>query len=184
MSFLRSRRALAVLIAAGSLPLAACGSSSPSSSGGTDASASSAYGKSLQFASCMRSHGVPNFPDPKANGAGVLKVQSTGGNTEVNGVSVNGPAFQGAMQACKSDLPNGGKPQPLSESRRNAMLAFSACMRRHGLPNFPDPTFNDGQAGLIFRRSSGIDPNSPAFQAAQKACASDLTRGALPGSPG
>jgi hypothetical protein len=181
MSLLTSRRALAVLIA-GSLPLAACGSSSSSSSAGTsgtNAAATTGYSKSLEFASCMRSHGVPNFPDPKLSDAGVLKVQSLGGNTQVNGVTVNGPAFQSAMQACKSDLPNGGKPQPLSESRRNAMLAFSQCMRRHGLPNFPDPTFNGGTAGLLIHAGSGINPQSPAFQAAQKACGSDLTKAGL-----
>jgi len=186
MSLLTSRRALAVLIA-GSLPLAACGSSSSSSSsassGGSGSAASTGYSKSLEFASCMRSHGVPNFPDPTTNSSGVLKVQAINGNTHVNGVSVNGPAFQSAMQACKSYLPNGGTPQPLSESRRNAMLAFSACMRKHGLPNFPDPTFNGAQAGLIFHGSSGLDPNSPAFQAAQKACSPDVAKGGLPGPP-
>jgi hypothetical protein len=40
-------------------------------------------------------------------------------------------------------------------------------MRKHGLPNFPDPIFSHGNNG-----QRGFDPNSSQFQAAQKACAS------------
>jgi hypothetical protein len=40
-------------------------------------------------------------------------------------------------------------------------------MRSHGMPSFPDPTFVNGNIG-----QRGIDPNSPQFQIAQKACAS------------
>jgi hypothetical protein len=43
--------------------------------------------------------------------------------------------------------------------------AYSACMRNHGVGNFPDP---EGQ--LI--KTRGIDKNSPTFQAAARACRS------------
>ena len=172
MPSLTSRRATAALIAA-ALPLAACGSSGSNGSG-TNAAATSNNSKGLEFASCMRSHGVLNFPDPKTNGRGGMLIQSTPGSTKVNGVSVNGPAFQSAMQACHSKLPNGGKPQQLSASRRSQMLQFSKCMRAHGISGFPDPTFGGGGAQLQLSKSSGIDPNSPAFQAAQKACGAPL----------
>ena len=93
----------------------------------------------------------------------------------VNGVSVNAPAFQSAMQACRSKLPNGGHPPPLSAARKQAMLKFSQCMRAHGLANFPDPTFgSNGRLGLLFHASSGLDPNSQAFKQAQAACAQYL----------
>jgi hypothetical protein len=51
--------------------------------------------RGLQFARCMRSHGVPNFPDPKV-------VSSQGGNQEVYlpGVNVQSPAFKTAANAC------------------------------------------------------------------------------------
>ena len=172
MPLLTARRATAALIAA-ALPLAAWGSSGSNGSGsgsGTNAAAPTNYGKSLQFASCMRTHGVPNFPDPKANGSGGMVIQATPGSTKVNGVSVNGPAFQSAIQACKSKLPNSGKPQQLSAARRAQMLDFSKCMREHGISGFPDPTFGGGGAQLRIDHSSGINPSSPAFQAAQKAC--------------
>ncbi|MGO9884120.1 MAG: hypothetical protein ACLPV4_14010, partial [Solirubrobacteraceae bacterium] len=44
--------------------VAACGSSSPSSS----AAALKGYSQGVTFSECMRSHGVPNFPDPSAGG--------------------------------------------------------------------------------------------------------------------
>jgi hypothetical protein len=184
MPITTSRLGLAILIAA-SLPLAACGSSSnPSAnaSGGGTTPDPAAYTKALRFASCMRSHGVPNFPDPTSNGSGGMVVRKTPGSTEVNGVTVNGPAFQSAMTACRSYLPNGGQPRPLSEARRKQMLAFSQCMRSHGISSFPDPTFgHNGGASLLIPSSSGIDPNSPTFKTASQACGSIL--GAAKGGP-
>jgi hypothetical protein len=41
-------------------------------------------------------------------------------------------------------------------------------MRAHGVPNFPDPSPNG--ATQIGGPRSGINPKSPSFQAAQKAC--------------
>jgi hypothetical protein len=131
----------------------------------------------VAFAQCMRSHGVPNFPDPGSNGNGGVQIQDSqragsGPSMKVNGVSVNAPAFQSAMQACRSKLPNGGHPPPLTASRKAAMLEFSQCMRAHGLTNFPDPTFGSGgQAELLFHAAGGLDPSSPEFKQAQAACA-------------
>jgi hypothetical protein len=126
----------------------------------------------------MRSHGVPNFPDPGSNGRGGLEIQQTqragsGRSLKINGVSVSSPAFNSAMQSCRSHLPNGGHPPPLSAARKQAMLRFSRCMRAHGITNFPDPTFGaNGGVRIGFGPASGIDPQSPAFQSAQRACAS------------
>jgi hypothetical protein len=120
----------------------------------------------------MRSHGVPNFPDPKGAKIG-LQVQQTPNSTSVNGVEVNGPAFQSAMRSCRSYLPNGGHPSVAQTAKMRAQaLAMSRCMRSHGVSNFPDPQFPaDGGVGIRLD-GTGINPNSPAFQAAQKACGS------------
>jgi hypothetical protein len=112
----------------------------------------------------MRSHGVPNFPDPSSSGGLQLRV---GPGT---GLDPSSPAFKTAQQACMKLLPNGGRRQPLSASQRASALKFSQCMRSHGVPSFPDPSFGGGGARLALGSASGIDPNSPAFQAAQKAC--------------
>jgi len=50
---------------------------------------------------------------------------------------------------------------------RDPALQFSNCMRAHGVTNFPDPSSG---GGLLLNSKSGINPQSPAFQAAQKAC--------------
>ena len=53
-------------------------------------------------------------------------------------------------------------------------LKVSECMRQHGVSGFPDPTFGGGGAQLQLSKTSGIDPQSPAFQAAQKACGAPI----------
>jgi hypothetical protein len=167
------RRTIIPLLLMAVLGLAACGSSRPNTGGSTSAQNDPAdASKALAFARCMRSHGVSNFPDP-TGGELKLQVQKTPDSTSVNGVEVNGPAFQNAMQACRSYLPNGGHPSAAQTAKAKAQaLAMSRCMRSHGVPNFPDPQFQTGPGGGVGVRigGPGIDPNSPAFQAAQKAC--------------
>lgn len=124
-----------------------------------------------KFSACMRAHGVRNFPDPGAQGA----IQIGPGS----GIDPSSHTFQAAQAACRKLLPNGGQPTPqqMAAMQRQA-LAFSACMRSHGLPDFPDPTFRGNHISIAIRGGPGsdLDPRSPAFQAAQKAC-----RGKLPG---
>jgi hypothetical protein len=112
----------------------------------------------------MRSHGVPKFPDANPNGGIAIDAK--------NGINPDSPQFKAAQKACQKLAPNGGKaPSPEEQAKAQAqMLKFSACMRSHGLPNFPDPTFSGGGAQLRVDRKSGLNPNSPQFQAAQKAC--------------
>jgi hypothetical protein len=76
------------------------------------------------------------------------------------------------MQTCRSKLPNGGNPGPPSQSQRRQALAFSQCMRAHGVPNFPDPDFSGNGIRIHVGSGSGLDPNSPAFKSAQQACGS------------
>ena len=80
------------------------------------------------------------------------------------------PAFKSAQQDCAKLQPNGGHPQPLSATQREAALRFSQCMRSHGISAFPDPSFSGARVQMEGNRGSGVDPQSPAFQAAQKAC--------------
>ncbi len=51
--------------------------------------------RELNFAKCMRSHGVPSFPDPKV-------ISSSGGSQRVylRGINLQSPAFQAAANAC------------------------------------------------------------------------------------
>jgi hypothetical protein len=167
------RRTIFPLLLTVVLGLAACGSSRPNTGGSTAAQNNPAdAARALAFAKCMRSHGVSNFPDP-TGGELRLQVQKTPDSTSVNGVEVNGPAFQNAMQACRSYLPNGGHPSAAQTAKAKAQaLAMARCMRSHGVPNFPDPKFQTGPGGGVGIRigGPGLNPNSPAFQAAQGVC--------------
>jgi hypothetical protein len=118
-----------------------------------------------KFAACMRSHGVANFPDP--NSQGEIDVRSS------SGINPDSPKFRAAQDACQKLLPHGPPPTPQQQAKmQRDALAFSACMRRHGLQHFPDPTFSNGHISIGIKGgpSGGIDPQSPAFQAAQQAC--------------
>jgi hypothetical protein len=168
------RYAILLCLAGAGLSLSACGgTSSPGAGGSTSPQDTAANnGKALEFAQCMRAHGVPSFPDP-SGGKIDLRFQQTPNSTSVNGVQVNGPAFQTAMKSCRSFLPNGGHltAAQTAEAKSQA-LAMAKCMRTHGVPNFPDPQFQSRPNGGIGVRISGagINPNSPAFQVAQKDC--------------
>jgi len=131
---------------------------------GAPSTATSKAAAGAKFSACMRSHGVPNFPDPSSGGGLVINPGS--------GINPNSPQFQAAQRACAKELPNGGKaPTPAQQAKMQAQaLRFSACMRSHGVPEFPDPDFSAGAVGIKIGKGSGINPSSPQFQSAQKAC--------------
>ena len=56
-----------------------------------------------------------------------------------------------------------------SASASGSALAYSRCMRAHGITKFPDPD-SHGDIGINAGPGSGIDPNSPQFKAADRAC--------------
>jgi hypothetical protein len=64
----------------------------------------------------------------------------------------------------------GGTSTNASSKARDTQVKFSQCMREHGVKNFPDP---DANGGILIKAGpgTGLDPNSPQFKAAQKACA-------------
>ncbi len=151
-------------VAACALALAGCGGAGGSI--GTTASGSSNAG--LRFAECMRSHGVPNFPDQGASGGGFQRKAGT---------NPRSPAFQGAQKACQHILGNRPGEQAPTAVQKAAALKFAGCMRLRGVPNFPDPraptsgiTAGLFLDGMVFPISSSIDPQSPAFQRAAAAC--------------
>jgi hypothetical protein len=51
-------------------------------------------------------------------------------------------------------------------------LAYAACMRAHGVANFPDPTVQNGSVGFSITAGDGVDQNSPQYQSARQACSS------------
>jgi hypothetical protein len=68
-----------------------------------------------------------------------------------------------ALAACGSSASSSSS----KSARANAGIRFAECMRANGVPNFPDP---GSGGGIQIPVGSGINPQSPAFQAAQKTC--------------
>ncbi len=165
---------LAAAIAAAAL-LAGCGGGSRtprSSRAGDHLTYAQAQQAAVNFASCMRSHGVTNFPDPTSPREFKLSMSSGSAVTR-------SPAFQSSATACQHLL--GGNPpsQSAAHSRAQttALLAFARCLRRHGFPSFPDPT-SSGQLTHGMLATAGINLHQPAVLQAADTCVS-VTHGVI-----
>lgn len=164
----RSRLVAVVFVAA--LTAVGCGATGQPSGTVTGAGSATPGGSdpALQLARCMRAHGVTNFPDPSARGGIELPAN----------VNPESPTFRSARQACKQFFPDKGAPPATSASDRTAALTLSRCMRAHGVPQFPDPAFSPPAnaprvlvlRGMVFAIPSSVDPKSPAFKRAARAC--------------
>jgi hypothetical protein len=161
----RAARAAAAIIAAAALALlaAACGGSPSSArSSGSPAAGGSANSQLAAFSRCVRSRGVPNFPDPQP---GASNAKFPGARQ----LGVSRTQLQAAQSACRRLLPAGTDDQfPAAEVPLllRGMLPFARCMRSHGVPNFPDPA-TDSQGRPYFPLSThGISlgySHSPQF---------------------
>jgi hypothetical protein len=144
--------------AGGSAASSAPGSSSPPDS----SSPPKGEAGLLAYSQCMRSHGVPDFPDPVGNS---LQLRASQGSD----LDPTSSQFVAAQTSCKSLQPGGATGGKVSAADQANALKYSACMRQNGEPDFPDPVFSNGGVQL---KITNIDPNSPQFTAAQKACKS------------
>jgi hypothetical protein len=156
-----------LLVTAGTL-VAACGGDPSPSHSGSGGGSSSSNQSGIKFAACMRSHGVPSFPDNAitiSNGKVTMDVPSS--------LDPNSPQFQSAEQACRQDLPGGGSGSS-SNSNTQQVIKFANCMRSHGVTKFPEP---NSQGRELITSGSGIDPNSPQYQSAMQACRHLLPNG-------
>jgi hypothetical protein len=118
----------------------------------------------VAYSHCMRSHGVPNFPDPNSSGE-IPKEQI---------VSLgNGPQVMAAQTACQHLMPPSGLgPQGAAQSTHTRLedaLSFARCMRSHGVSRFPDPTVQ-GELTVQMVQAQGIDVHSPAVLHAVQEC--------------
>jgi hypothetical protein len=162
-------RIVAAIIAAAVLVLLAPACSrSPSStgSGGSPgAGGSSTAASAVAYSACMRTHGVPNYPDPDSNG------NLPKGNAQDLGVSTS--QFKATEQACRHLLPSsdttfnasliqclmngdGDCPSALVQRALTEGRTFAQCMRNHGVPNWPDPTVDSTGRPSFQTTASGI----------------------------
>ena len=130
----------------------------------------------LDFAACMREHGV-DMPDPEI---------ATAGGGFAFGITIEGEAVEGgpdnaeidqmmaANEACQHFLEGVVQEfeRPDMSEMQDQMLAFAQCMREHGV-DMPDPQFSEDGAVTIFGGPDAavtMDPGDPTFRAANEAC--------------
>ncbi len=170
------RAAACITVAATALLAVAC-SNSPSStgSGGTPAAAGSAGSSSgVAYSRCIRAHGVPDFPDPGSNGQ-LSKPAIVQAFSQVSQSQATA-----AQTACAKLSPGEQQNPVLTSQQQRDYLRAAACMRTHGYPNFPDPTFPGGRESLSI--PSSIDTSSTQFNQAARTCTKLIPAGVRPGS--
>ncbi|HZE03853.1 MAG TPA: hypothetical protein VE127_01440 [Solirubrobacteraceae bacterium] len=163
---------------------AGCGGGAAGAGNGTVAGGSagggttSIHAKAVKFAECMRSNGVGAFPDPSASGSFTI-------DQAVNGSSLdpNSAAFKQAMSACKTLEPPGFTGAKVTPSQRTARLAFAACVRKHGVPDFPDPTPNGPLVDTRRIPSLAAEGGLTVLRAAMSACRNFAAAAGVTGAP-
>jgi len=181
-------RTAAAIIATAAMPLltAACGGNPSSAGGSPNAGGSATSQQALAYSACMRSHGVPKYPDPGSSDelrSGLPKVS-------LRQLGVSSSQYQAAQGACAHLLPNGGQmSQAQSQQDLRAMLGFARCMRSHGVPNWPDPTNGPAGWGFNLLHANGFDPSSRQIEQKMTECSRRLPAGvgvplSRPGRPG
>jgi hypothetical protein len=189
-----ARTAAAVLATAVlALLAAACGSSGSSadSHGSPNAGGSTTAALLVRYSACMRSRGVPNYPDPDSSGQ-LPK-------PDARHLGVSSSQLRASQQACQHLLPNSGDainassvqqcmeaddcPKSLVQQVLNDERSFAQCMRSHGVPNWPDP-ITDSQGRPVFAISiskDGFNPYSKPIWAMGNECSHLMPD--LPGAP-
>ena len=187
-----ARTAAAVLATAVLALLAAACTASPASTGGSShGEGSRTFPSAVAFSACMRSHGVPNYPDPDSSGQ-LPK-------PDAHHLGVSSSQLRASQQACQHLLPNSGDainassvqqcmeaddcPKSLVQQVLNEERIFAQCMRSHGVPNWPDP-ITDSQGRPVFAISiskDGFNPYSKPIWAKGNECSHVMPD--LPGAP-
>lgn len=156
---------LTLPLAVASLAVAACGSGGTGEASAGDQRAE-ARDAMLDFAKCMREHGV-DMPDPQPG--------------ERGGIQIGGPGMEAdkatmvkAQEACQKILERVRPPElsPEQEQKfKERALKFARCMREQGI-DMPDPTF--GKGGRMTQRiegpGAGQGLDNPRFRAAMDKC--------------
>ena len=160
--------ATAIAAAALAVAAAACSSGGSPHAGRTSSSAST-----VAYSACIRSHRVPNFPDPASGG------QIPKGDAQQLGVSNS--QLHTAEQACAHLIPPTGETAEQQQETQCAMAGdcsqavvqqwmtglrtLAQCLRLHGEPNWPDPIITSlaghPPAPHFPYEQSGIDHHSP-----------------------
>lgn len=136
------------------------GSSGSHGAAGTAATSAQLAAAGQRYSACMRSHGIPDFPDMVVQDGTLHPPDDATFKSKMRA----NPAAQRACQPILDALPPSalGERQQLSASDLHKVQQFAACMRSHGFPHFPDP-----KADGSFQ---GVGPVTPQLKAAGEEC--------------
>lgn len=146
--------------------LAACAGGGPGTGGSSPVEGSTSSSSAVAYSACMRTHGVPNYPDPGSDG------QVPKGDAQAFGITTS--QFEVSQRACQQLFPDsdtasltqclmtGDCPAAVVQQALEKGRRFAQCMRNHGVPNWPDPTID----------STG----RPSFQVTRAGISLDSTR--------
>lgn len=158
--------AAAVAVILGLVGLTGCGGASPGPSAPATPS-NSVVGQAravwVQYASCIRSHGYPDYPDPQIDSQGKAHFPAS--------VQVKQEA-QRLASTCGPilhHLPASAQGQPpVTPALLQKERQFASCLRHHGLPYWPDPR-SDGTFPLASTPYAS-DGKSVRVMDAEQAC--------------
>jgi len=130
----------------------------PSAAGSARPGAGDAAEMALKHAECMRTNGVPEFPDPKIDGERI----------ELNlPMGVDKARLKAAEEKCRQYALEGGQPRKLDPDMQAKLLKFAECMRANGVPKFPDPVDGGIQ---IDGDKVGMGPDDARMKVAERVC--------------
>jgi hypothetical protein len=111
--------------------------------------------KQVKYAQCIRANGYPEFPDPSPDGRMQLRIDPK-----------TAAQFEKAQRACKDKVPTGfATDQNVTPERMQALLGFSACVRKKGVGAFPDPNPKG-----VFELTGSVDMSTPQARQAVETC--------------
>lgn len=122
----------------------------------------------LDFTQCLRDQGfeVPDI-ELDANGAPIIRTE------DVAGIDISSREFQSAFASCTPILTAAGAfsfdfDPELQAIFQDQLQEFSQCMRREGVPDFPDPIA--GTSGIPYPIDAFSDFTNDGFQTALETC--------------
>jgi hypothetical protein len=132
----------------------------------------------VEFAECMREHGI-DMPDPQVGEGGGVVIAGPAGGQPGDGSSseADREELEAADEACQPILEEARASMPEPDPEQQAemqeqALEFAECMREHGI-DMPDPVFGEGgrvSVEIGGAEGPGFDPEDDDFQEASEAC--------------
>jgi hypothetical protein len=160
--------------------LGACGGSGGSEGGSGEQAQGEQDGQDMyDWVDCMAGEGI-DLPEPTRDANGDLVITGDGINIGGTGEWTFGEyspeEVQAAEEVCGAPplVAPGVRSDETVQEEQERTLAFSQCMREHGVEEFPDPDFaddfSDGAYSPWDEEAFSDAESDPDFEAAEEAC--------------